>query len=1044
MRRTVRAAAVVACLLGVLGGIAVVAPPAGASGLPVVSAVTPDGGPPAGGQTVAVTGSGFTGATAVTFGSAPAASFQVVSDTSLTAVVPAASGDATVGVTVTTAAGSSAATAGDQYVYEGAPTVVGISPDGGPTAGGGQLSIEGMNFTGATAVDFGSVPGSAIDVVQPGLLTVTTPAGAAGTTVDVRVTTPAGTSPVSTADEFTFTQPPTVTSFTPTAGAPDSTTPLTITGTNLASTYAVDFSSSPTQVRTVAPVSASPTTVVVYAPDDPTLGLPLSVSLLAAGGEASVGLYYESQYIWSVTPSAGLPAGGTEVTLTGGGLSGATSVDFGSTPGTLVSDNGSVVAIAPPGTGSVPVTVTTPGGVLSTLGDGFTYEPVPVVTGISPTTGPSSGGTSVTITGQYLNEMTAVYFGNLLATATSVSPSSIVAVAPAGAGTVDVTVGSAVGRSATSPADQFSYIPAPAVTSLSPPAGPDGGDNPVTISGTNLAGVTAVQFGALPATGFTVNSPTSLTAVPPAGADGTAATVRLTGPGGTSAATGAQYIYESTPVVTGLSASYGLPGSDLTLTGTDLADATTVDVGSVPALITGSFLNSVEIEVPGGQAGTVPVTVTTPVGTSTPTTATSFTVEAAPTVTGVSPPYASPGSTVQLTGTSLGGVAVVQFGTTVTTQITRQGNTSATVVVPPGSGAVTVTASDSEGTGGGATFWYGPGPEVTSVGPVGGTVGTAVTISGYGFTGATAVQFGGVAATTFSVASDSTVTAVVPEAGLGWVDVTVTTPAGTSPLTADDQFDDPVPPVVRSAKDNKGPWEGGTSVVLTGTFPPDPTVTFAGVAGTVTSSSASSITVTSPPGSAGVASIIVAGPYAASSPTAAARFTYQGPTVSAVSPTSGPGLGGAAVHVTGTNLAGVTGVLFGSSPATSVTVLSPTSLSAAAPAGSGTVKLSLVYEGGTVAPGTRTYKYLPPPAVTSVSPSSGPLAGGTRVTIHGTGLAGATAVDVGGLAATVISNSSSALVVLTPPGAAAGEVAVTVTNADGTSNVTGESEFTYL
>ena len=67
---------------------------------PSITSVSPSSGPSSGGNTVTITGSGFTGATSVTFAGASAASFTVVSDTSITAVVPAGSlGTASVIVT---------------------------------------------------------------------------------------------------------------------------------------------------------------------------------------------------------------------------------------------------------------------------------------------------------------------------------------------------------------------------------------------------------------------------------------------------------------------------------------------------------------------------------------------------------------------------------------------------------------------------------------------------------------------------------------------------------------------------------------------------------------------------------------------------------------------------------------------------------------------------------------------------------------------------------------------------------------------------------
>lgn len=81
-------------------------------------------------------------------------------------------------------------------------------------------------------------------------------------------------------------------------------------------------------------------------------------------------------------------------------------------------------------------------------------------------------------------------------------------------------------------------------------------------------------------------------------------------------------------------------------------------------------------------------------------------------------------------------------------------------------------------------------PVVTAISPANGSIagGAAVTVTGTGFTGATSVNFGTVAATSFTVASDTSITAVAPALAAGPNDVTVVTPAGTSAVVAADQF----------------------------------------------------------------------------------------------------------------------------------------------------------------------------------------------------------------------------------------------------------------
>jgi hypothetical protein len=84
---------------------------------PTITAVSPASGPLAGGTSVTITGSGFTGATAVNFGSTPASSFTANSDSQITASSPAAASVGPVDVTVTTPGGTTATGAADQYTY---------------------------------------------------------------------------------------------------------------------------------------------------------------------------------------------------------------------------------------------------------------------------------------------------------------------------------------------------------------------------------------------------------------------------------------------------------------------------------------------------------------------------------------------------------------------------------------------------------------------------------------------------------------------------------------------------------------------------------------------------------------------------------------------------------------------------------------------------------------------------------------------------------------------------------------------------------------
>jgi IPT/TIG domain len=174
---------------------------------PTVTEISPTSGPVAGGEHVTVTGTGFTGASKVSFGTVPASNLAVASDTQLSVTSPQAAAAGPVRVTVTIP-GTSAASPANQYTYAAAaaaPTVTGVSPTSGPVAGGEHVTVTGTGFTGASKVSFGTVPGSNLAVASDTQLSVTSPQAAAAGPVDVTVTTPAGTSAASQADQYTYT-----------------------------------------------------------------------------------------------------------------------------------------------------------------------------------------------------------------------------------------------------------------------------------------------------------------------------------------------------------------------------------------------------------------------------------------------------------------------------------------------------------------------------------------------------------------------------------------------------------------------------------------------------------------------------------------------------------------------------------------------------------------------------------------------------------------------------------------------------------------------
>ena len=340
--------------------------------------------------------------------------------------------------------------------------------------------------------------------------------------------------------------------------------------------------------------------------------------------------------------------------------------------------------------------------------------------------------------------------------------------------------------------------------------------------------------------------------------------------------------------------------------------------------------------------------------------------------------------------------------------------------------------------------------------------GVTVTIKGKKLTGAKKVMFGTAEGSHLKVKNAHKLTVVAPAHAAGLVDVRVVTKGGKSKRSPSDHFTytspppppAPAAPVVIAALPSSGPTAGGTFVTVTGTgFSGVTGVTFGGVAGTaVNVVSTTQLSVVSPAHGAGVVHLIVTASSGSSAATPADHFTYQtpprAPTVTGVSPGSGPTAGGTSVTVTGTGFSGVTGVTFGGVAGTAVNVVSTTQLSVVSPAhGAGVVHLIVTASSGSSAatPADHFTYQTPPraPTVTGVSPGSGPTAGGTSVTVTGTGFSGVTGVTFGGAAGTAVNVVSTTQLSVVSPPHATGAVDVVVTNGLGASAVVPSDQFAY-
>jgi len=210
----------------------------------------------------------------------------------------------------------------------------------------------------------------------------------------------------------------------------------------------------------------------------------LVAALLSSCGGGGRSPAWETQAInltlSSISPTSGRILGGTTIVLKGGAFKTGIKVSFGGTESTAVSFTNStqIQAVTPahaPGKVDVTVTNPDPDTKPATLTGAFTYLPPPTVTSVSPTSGPSAGGTAVTITGSDFQQNATVAFGGVEATPVTVAGAiQIQTQTPAHpSGTVDILVTNPTDGQSDKLAGAFTYIALHAVSLAWDPPSPD-------------------------------------------------------------------------------------------------------------------------------------------------------------------------------------------------------------------------------------------------------------------------------------------------------------------------------------------------------------------------------------------------------------------------------------------------------------------------------------------------------------------------------------------------------------------------------------------
>ncbi len=377
---------------------------------------------------------------------------------------------------------------------------------------------------------------------------------------------------------------------------------------------------------------------------------------------------------------------------------------------------------------------------------------LPVVSSFSPTIGGQSS--AINIFGSHFTNATAVSFGGTPASFFFVlSDTAIVAFVDEGSsGAVAVTNASGTGSKA-----GFTFIPPPAITSLSPTSGTYG--DTIRIRGQHFINVYDVFFGDSSALSFTVTGDTLIKAVV---GNGTSGQVTVSTIGGYGTITDFTY---TGPTITSFSPTKGNSGTVVQVRGRRFTNTIAVSFGGFPA---SSFIINSDslITATVGAGGPGNVVVNTTRGTAS---APGFIV---PVIKSFDPPGGTKYTEVTIKGLNFDGITSVTFGDSAALSFSIVSDTMIKAVVGNGeSGAVEV--SNTAYSSSKDYFFYSPYiPQINSFSPASGSAGTLVTIRGNHFTGASSVSFGNTPAASFSVISDTVITATVSTGSSGYVSVT--------------------------------------------------------------------------------------------------------------------------------------------------------------------------------------------------------------------------------------------------------------------------------
>lgn len=514
----------------------------------------------------------------------------------------------------------------------------------------------------------------------------------------------------------------------------------------------------------------------------------------------------------------------------------------------------------------------------------------------------------------------------------------------------------------------FAY---PKVSAFSPSQA--GADATVTITGQNLSTTSAVSFGGIAAKSFVVVSNTEVKAVL---ASGTSGEVSLTTSGGIAVLN--NFIFLAPPVITSYSPTFGWTGDTILISGTNLSSTKALSFGGKAAA---SFKvlddNQVKGVLADGDSGII--SLSTEAGDATTP---GFVFSPKIMINSFSPLSGKRGDTILINGQGFRDIQSIKFGTQAVASFRLESAFKIYAVLGLGeSGAITINSSFGTTSKDGFLFYQAP--KISSFNPIQAAEETSVIIKGSNFNGATEVLFGGTAATSFKVISDSEITAIAGTGESG--DVSVKTPGGTAVKSGFTFL-----PTLRILSFSPKIATTDQKIIIKGSdFRNVIGVSLGGVAAkSFTVDALNTITATVGSGASGAIKIQTSDGQVSAS---GFVFVYK-PRVDNFRPAAA-GFG-STVLINGVNFEEITSVQFGNTEASSFKILSPTAIEAVVATGtSGVLKVS--NPGGNAE--ISGFTFIPAPVIASVDPLLG--TNGTELNIKGLNFSTVHAVTIGNKAA---------------------------------------------